>query len=109
MITTEFYIGIISVIFLALGIFVGVKLKNKKSAEKSTTEPVELPNNLELSSREMEVLKMIATGLSNQEIADQLFVTINTIKSHTNNIYTKLNVKRRTQAIETARKLKIIQ
>jgi ATP/maltotriose-dependent transcriptional regulator MalT len=54
------------------------------------------------------VLQNLALGYSNQEIADKLFVSLNTVKTHTNNIYSKLNVKRRTQAIETARKLKII-
>jgi ATP/maltotriose-dependent transcriptional regulator MalT len=57
----------------------------------------------------MEVLQNIAQGHSNQEIADRLFVSLNTVKSHTNNIYSKLNVRRRTQAIEKARKLNLIQ
>ena len=116
-ISADVYIGIISVIFLGLGIYLGVRFgKRKKTtlqpdapAETATVLPIALPEGIELSSREREVLNHIAMGHSNQEIADMLFVSLNTIKSHTNNIYSKLNVKRRTQAIETARKLKIIQ
>lgn len=115
-ISADVYIGIISVIFLGLGISLGVRFGKRKkttfppaSAEVVTNLPTTLPEGIELSSREREVLTHIAMGHSNQEIADKLFVSLNTIKSHTNNIYSKLNVKRRTQAIETARKLKIIQ
>ena len=112
-ISTDIYIGIISVIFLGLGVYLGIKFgrKNKLNTEIAPVPlaPVTLPEGIELSSREREVLTNIALGYSNQEIADRLFVSLNTVKSHTNNIYSKLNVKRRTQAIETARKLKIIQ
>lgn len=112
-ISADVYIGIISVIFLGLGVYLGIKFgrKNKTAQEpvQETATPVILPEGIELSSREREVLENIARGYSNQEIADRLFVSLNTVKSHTNNIYSKLNVKRRTQAIETARKLKIIQ
>ena len=51
----------------------------------------------------------MSVGLSNQEIADIMFVSLSTIKKHSNNIYGKLNVKNRTQAIELGRKLKIIE
>ncbi len=63
---------------------------------------------LGLSARELEVLQAMAEGLSNQEIAGRLFVSLNTIKTHSSNIFGKLDVRRRTQAIETARRLKII-
>lgn len=113
-ISTDVYIGIISAVFLGLGVYLGIKFgrKNKITPALAAQEPiapVSLPEGIELSSREREVLANIALGYSNQEIADRLFVSLNTVKSHTNNIYSKLNVKRRTQAIETARKLKIIQ
>lgn len=112
-ISTDVYIGIISVIFLALGVYLGINFGRKKKIDPLIAPeplgPVTLPEGIELSSREREVLANIAQGYSNQEIADRLFVSLNTVKSHTNNIYSKLNVKRRTQAIETARKLKIIQ
>ena len=61
-----------------------------------------------LSTRELDVLREIADGLSNQEIADKLFVSLNTVKTHIANIYSKLGVKRRTQAISKAKSLGLI-
>jgi ATP/maltotriose-dependent transcriptional regulator MalT len=61
-----------------------------------------------LSDRELEVLGLIAVGLTNQEIAQQLIVTVGTVKSHTHNIYSKLGVKNRAQAIKLARELNLI-
>lgn len=108
-ITTDIYVGFIAVIFLVLGIYLGIKYGKKRNVTNVPVEPVKLPQELELSGREMEVLQEIAQGHSNQEIADKLFVSLNTIKTHTNNIYSKLGVNRRTQALEKARKLNIIQ
>ncbi len=56
-----------------------------------------------ISKREYEVLELMAKGLSNQEIADKLFVSLNTVKTHTSNLFIKLEVKRRTQAIQKAK------
>jgi ATP/maltotriose-dependent transcriptional regulator MalT len=61
-----------------------------------------------LSRRELEILQMMATGMSNQEIADALFISLSTVKSHVSSVFTKLDVVRRTQAIEKAKTLKII-
>lgn len=107
--STDLYIGIISALFLGLGIYLGIRVGINRRKKEPKPAVVPLPLDLELSSRENEVLQNLALGYSNQEIADKLFLSINTIKSHTNSIYSKLNVKRRTQAIEAARKLKIIQ
>jgi ATP/maltotriose-dependent transcriptional regulator MalT len=63
---------------------------------------------LGISKRELDVLNLMAGGLSNEEIADKLFVSLNTVKTHSSNIYLKLDVKRRTQATEKARRLNII-
>jgi DNA-binding CsgD family transcriptional regulator len=63
---------------------------------------------LGLSTRELEVLQGMAEGLSNQEIAGRLFVSLNTIKTHSSRIFEKLDVRRRTQAIEKARRLRVI-
>lgn len=107
-IAVDVYIGVIAVIFLVLGVYLGIRF-GKKTNKKANPDLMDsMPPDIDLSSREIEVLQNIAEGYSNQEIADKLFVSLNTIKTHTNNIYSKLNVKRRTQAIETARKLKII-
>jgi NarL family two-component system response regulator LiaR len=63
---------------------------------------------LDLSKREVEVLALMAEGYSNQEIAEKLFVSLNTIKTHTSRIFEKMDVKRRTQAVEMAKRLNII-
>ena len=58
-----------------------------------------------LSERELEVLRLICAGKSNQEIADELFIALDTVKRHVNNIYGKLGVRRRSQAIIESRRL----
>ncbi len=58
-----------------------------------------------LSERELEVLRLIADGLSNAEIADKLFIAQGTVKRHINNIYGKLDVQSRTQAVAKAREI----
>jgi ATP/maltotriose-dependent transcriptional regulator MalT len=63
---------------------------------------------LGLSKRELEVLQLMAEGLSNQEIAGRLFLSVNTIKTHSSRLFEKMDVERRTQAIDMAKKLGII-
>ena len=104
----EFYTGALAIVAILLGLWLGINYKKKTSGElqKATIEIAE--NHKLLSRRELEVLQLMANGLSNQEIADQLFVSVHTIKTHTTNIYEKLQVKRRTQAIIKAREYKFI-
>lgn len=118
----EIYIGVIAVIFTVLGIWLALKLVKPKVkietvvVEKEVRVPVDNfvfnekeAERLGLSKREIEVLELMAQGLSNQEIADKMFVSLNTIKTHTSNIFSKLDVKRRTAAIEVARKLGLVR
>ncbi|WP_420575197.1 response regulator transcription factor [Ekhidna sp.] len=98
----EIYGAVIGLLFLFLGIWLGTSLFQKRS--KDTFDAKKLG----LSQREVEVLELLAEGFSNQEVADKLFVSLNTAKTHISNIYTKLNVKRRTQAIQKARDLALI-
>lgn len=105
---TDIYIGLVAVIFLGLGVYLGIRLGKKKSNIDTSATPVKLPMEMELSIREVEVLKLLAAGLTNQEIADKLYLSLNTIKSHTNSIYIKLGVNRRAQAIDAARKMQLI-
>ncbi len=63
---------------------------------------------LNLSKREHEVLQLMSEGLSNKEIADRLFVSLSTIKTHSNNLFDKMSVERRTQAIDKGKRLGII-
>ncbi len=98
----DFYGASIGILFLIFGIWLGSSIYKKKSTDKYDGDK------LGLSNRELEVLEKLAEGLSNQEIADKLFVSLNTTKTHISNIYSKLNVKRRTQAIQKARDLALI-
>jgi LuxR family maltose regulon positive regulatory protein len=74
----------------------------------SPPEPAALPGGETLSPRELEVLRLVAAGLTNQEIADQLVIAPGTAKRHTINIYGKLGVNNRTQAVAKARELKLL-
>ena len=114
-ISTEFYVAIIGLATLAAGLYVGFRFKKEKvvevevAPEPKSSEPNQaIIDQLNLSKRELEVLDGIARGLSNQEIAEQLFVSVNTIKTHANNLYVKLDVKRRTQAVTRARELGVL-
>lgn len=78
------------------------------SPDQPFTLNAPLISQLELSKRELDVLRLMAQGFSNQEIAGQLFVSLSTVKTHNQNLFVKLDVKRRTQAIEKAKRLKII-
>src|SRR6478736_4404953 len=107
--TTEIYVGIIAITFTALGIWAGLRLTRKKVVPSGSFifNEKELQR-LGISKREYEVLELVASGLSNQEIADKLFVSLNTIKTHTSKLFLKLDVSRRTQAIQKAKELRLI-
>lgn len=105
----EVYVGIIAVFFTGLGIWTGLswmKRKQQSSSTMQTSEEVQLA--FDISNREIDVLIGIAEGLSNQQIADKLFLSESTIKTHSSNLFVKLNVKRRTQAIQIARELGLL-
>ncbi|MBS1573341.1 MAG: DNA-binding response regulator [Bacteroidetes bacterium] len=116
----EIYIGLIAILFTALGIWLALKLSKPKIEtvviekeiyiEKSENfvQNTALISKLELSKRELEVLELLAKGLTNQEIASRLFVSLSTVKAHNQNLFEKLDVKRRTQAIEKAKRLNLI-
>lgn len=116
----EIYSGAIAIVFTGLGIWLALKLARPAvktivvekevyiSQEPTVTVNEKEVARLGLSDRELEVLQLMADGLSNQEIASRLFLSVNTIKTHSSNIFEKLDVSRRTQAVEQARRLNII-
>ena len=103
----EFAVAIIAIVFLIIGIYI-----NKKSIQKPVNNSKEINQkkikDLEITPREYEVLKHISEGLSNKEIADKLFLSESTIKTHVSNLLVKLNAKRRTQALQIAKNHQII-
>ena len=114
----EVYAGSIAVVFTAFGIWLAIKLITPKVKTVVVEKQVfagpdfilnrEEADKLRLSNRELEVLQLMAGGLSNQQIAQRLFVSLNTIKTHTSNLFLKLEVERRTQAIDKAKRLSLI-
>ena len=119
----EVYGGIVALIFTAVGIYVGLRLTRPKEV------PVEVPvevvvvrevpaspyvlnasklKELGLTPREHEILGLIAEGLSNREIGERLFVSENTVKTHSSRVFEKLGVNRRVQAVQKARELGLI-
>jgi two-component system, NarL family, response regulator LiaR len=116
----EIYVGLIAVIFTALGIWLALKLSKPKIQTVVVEKEVfvnrnenfvlnaSLVSELELSKRELEILALLAQGHSNQEIAEKLFVSLSTVKTHIQNLFEKLDVKRRTQAAEKAKRLNLI-
>ncbi len=107
--SAEFYITVIALFFTGLGVWMGLKLTRKPGVViQARTQELIPPQKFDLSKREYEVLQLINQGLSNQEIAEKLFVSLNTVKTHTSNLFVKLAVKRRTQAIQRAKEIGLI-
>jgi two-component system, NarL family, response regulator LiaR len=123
----EIYITLIALLFTGLGIWLARKLTKPRvilytemvTIEKEVIQYKEAPQTfvrneaecqrLGISQRELEVLELMAAGRSNGEIAAQLFVSLNTIKTHSSRIFEKLDVQRRTQAVEKAKRLGLIR
>lgn len=115
----ELYAGAIALLFTGLGIWLALKLTKPKTEtiivekEVFTNTKTFILNETELarlgiSPRELEVLQLMADGYSNHEIAERLFVSLNTIKTHSSRLFEKLEVKRRTQAVEKAKRTGLI-
>ena len=106
-ISIELVIGGIAVIFFFVGIYINQKTLHREKPIHPQIDHEKIEK-LGISKREYEVLELISKGLSNKEIANALFVSESTIKTHVSNLLVKLDAKRRTQAIQKAKKLQII-
>jgi DNA-binding NarL/FixJ family response regulator len=108
------YTGLAAVVCCIAGIWGGHKIASKwngKQEQPARLAPApdeKVLADLNITPRELEVLQLIAEGLSNQEIANRLFLSLNTVKTHTSNVFAKLDVQRRTQAIQKAKELGVL-
>lgn len=114
------YTGIVAAICCAAGIWAGIALTRKLQHKSTVPNPgvekdavfaldEQARLRLNITPRELEVLVLIAQGMSNQEIASHLFLSLNTVKTHTSNVFSKLDVQRRTQAIQKAKELGMLR
>jgi DNA-binding CsgD family transcriptional regulator len=116
--SVEIYGALIAAIFAATGVWLGIRLT--KPRERVVVREVLVPAPTEfvrdqaqvaalgLTPRELEILALIAEGLSNREIAERVFVSENTVKTHSSRVFDKLGVRRRTQAVQRGKALRLI-
>ncbi|HXL81834.1 MAG TPA: LuxR C-terminal-related transcriptional regulator [Pyrinomonadaceae bacterium] len=120
----EIYGGLIALVFAAVGISLGLKVTRKEQViverelivEKEVMVPAGSPfalneqrlQELGITKRELEILGLIAQGFSNREIAEKLFVSENTVKTHSSRLFDKLRARRRTQAVQLGKELGLI-
>ena len=114
----EIYGGLVALVFAALGIWLGLRITGKRETVVVREVPVPVSSfvfdvkkqqALGITPRELEILEAIASGLSNREIAEKLFVSENTVKTHSSRLFDKLNAKRRTQAVQIGKELGLIR
>jgi DNA-binding CsgD family transcriptional regulator len=105
----ELYIALIAAGFMALGIWVGVRVLPRRPPAGEFMVNDRALESLGISGRELEVLELLAAGRSNKEIASQLGVSPNTVKTHVAKLFEKLDVSRRTEAILRARELGMLR
>jgi DNA-binding CsgD family transcriptional regulator len=114
----EIYVALVAALFAALGIWLGLTLTRKKPPTILSEVPAQATDpfvtdearltQLAITPRELEILGLIAAGLSNREIAARLFVSENTVKTHSSRLFDKLGAKRRTQAVQIAKTSRLI-
>ena len=116
--SVEIYGGLIAAIFTGVGIWLGLRLTRQKERvvvrEVAVPAPAEFVRDqlqlesLEITPRELEILALIAEGLSNKEIAERAYVSENTVKTHSSRLFNKLGARRRTQAVQLAKAMRLI-
>jgi DNA-binding CsgD family transcriptional regulator len=116
--SVEIYGGLIAATFAVLGIWLGQKLSNKLHAPmvnqtsvpagSSVTPDQKKAGDLGITPRELDILELIAKGMSNREIAEKLYVSENTVKTHSSRVFGKLGAKRRTQAVQLGKEFGLL-
>jgi len=112
----EIYGGLTAVTFAVLGIWLGLKLTKQRIVVKEVPVPAGAPfvpnerkqEDLGITPRELEVLELIAQGMSNREIAGKLYVSENTVKTHSSRVFDKLGARRRTQAVQLGKEFGLL-
>jgi NarL family two-component system response regulator LiaR len=112
----EIYGGLTAVTFAVLGIWLGLKLTRQRIVVKEVPVPAGEPfvpnerkqEDLGITRRELEVLELIARGMSNREIAGKLYVSENTVKTHSSRVFDKLGARRRTQAVQLGKEFGLL-
>jgi NarL family two-component system response regulator LiaR len=114
----EIYGGLIAATFAILGIWLGLKITGRR--ETIVVKEIPVPaggpfvlderkrEDLHITRRELEILELIAQGLSNREIAEKLFVSENTVKTHSSRVFDKLGARRRTQAVQLGKEFGLL-
>jgi NarL family two-component system response regulator LiaR len=120
--SAEIYGGLIAAVFACLGIWLGLRLTRHRETVvvREVPAPVQVPASAEfvrnankvaelgITRRELEILELIASGLSNREIAERVCVSENTVKTHSSRVFDKLGAKRRTQAVQLGKTLGLL-
>ena len=115
--SVEIYGAIIAALFASLGIWLGLRLTRPKPEVVVREVPVPAAafirderkvESLGLTPRELEILELIAAGLSTREIAERVSVSENTVKTHSSRVFDKLGARRRTQAVQLGKELRLI-
>jgi len=116
----QIYGGLTALTFAALGIWLGLRITRARHTVIVKEVPVPAPASspfvaneqkrdvLGITRREMEILELVAQGMSNREIADKLFVSENTVKTHCSRAFDKLGARRRTQAVQMGKELGLL-
>ncbi len=114
----EIYGALVAMVFAAFGIWLGLRLTRHSKIVEVREVMIETRLNFErdqekleslgITPRELEILQLIAEGLSNKEIATRVFVSENTVKTHSSRVFDKLGARRRTQAVQIAKELRLI-
>jgi DNA-binding CsgD family transcriptional regulator len=116
--SVEIYGGLVAAVFAGVGIWLGMKLTRRTETVVVREVLVPAPadfvrdqgrlESLGITPRELEILELIAAGLSNREIADRAHVSENTVKTHSSRVFDKLGARRRTQAVQRGKELRLI-